>query len=195
MLSKISEFLNKDLNGSSENVLKVGCVPYRNILSNFSEFDIVYNDINMDIPKMDICFVDNTISKDLILDISENTDILISLGSCITFKPDITVPGVSVSDEFLNAIAVALIDDNLEYLKPLIVMSKENDFRTKTILITVNNELCTGCSGCAFICPQEAIEMHNTRPEIEFSMCVHCGCCFVICPKAWILHEEVEAWC
>ena len=94
----------------------------------------------------------------------------------------------------LNNVIQALIADNIEYLKPLLVMTKENDFRRKTILITVKNELCTGCSGCAFICPALAIEMKNTRPNLDLKKCIHCGSCFVICPKSWNLHEEVEAW-
>ena len=193
MLSKIKEFLDKDSN-SIKDCLDVGIVPYNNLIDNFEQLNIVYKDLNEDIPKMDLCFVNNTIPKETIEKINENTDILISLGSCINFKPDLVIPGPMVSDEFLNKVIQALIDDNIEYLKPLLVMTKENDFRRKTILITVKNELCTGCSGCAFICPALAIEMKNTRPNLDLKKCIHCGSCFVICPKSWNLHEEVEAW-
>lgn len=194
MLLKIGEFLNKNSIGTP-NGLDVGIVPFNEVITNFNKLNIVFDDADKPVPKMDICFVDNTIPKDIIENIREKTEILVSLGSCISFKADLILPGISVSDDFLNNVVTAFIEDDLEYLKPLLAMSEENDFRTKTIAVTLDNELCVGCSGCAFICPNEAIEMKNTRPVMDFDSCVHCGCCFVICPKSWNLNEEVEAWC
>lgn len=194
MLLKIREFLNKDSIECGD-ALNVGIVPYNDAITNFKELNVVYRDIGEDIPEMDLCLVDNSIPKDILEKIQEKTDILISLGSCITFSPDLVIPGVNVSDEFLNIVLKALVEDDLEYLKPLLAMTRENDFRTKTIMVIAANELCVGCSGCAFICPQEAIKMERTRPSIDFSLCVHCGCCFATCPKSWNLPEEVEAWC
>ena len=47
-------------------------------------------------------------------------------------------------------------------------------------------ELCTGCSACASICPQECILMKKNNegflyPEVS-KECVNCGLCKTVCP-------------
>lgn len=47
-------------------------------------------------------------------------------------------------------------------------------------------EKCTGCSGCAQICPKSAITMYVNDegflyPQINYSLCVDCGLCHSVC--------------
>lgn len=59
--------------------------------------------------------------------------------------------------------------------------------KTKTILITVSEHLCTGCSTCQFACPHNAIRMIEIPsgfllPQLDESKCTLCGICLKICP-------------
>lgn len=195
MLKNIKEFLNKTNESFSKSVLKAGIISNNNSLADFKDFEVIYDGSTQEIPKMDICFVDCNIDSEKLAQVRPNADIVIAIGSINSIDVDLVIPGREISDEFLKVIAQAFIDDNIDYLKPLLQMTQNNDFRTKTVLLTVTNELCVGCGGCAFICPEEIIQMKNTRPIIDFKNCIHCGSCFLICPKSWNLSEEVEAWC
>lgn len=187
MLSKIKKYLNKEDNSSSKK-LNIGILS-NNKINDFKEVNIVYTSVDDNVPQMDVCFLDHIIPQDILDKIQEKTDLMVSLGFSLNFKADITLPGISFKDEFLNKVIKALVDDNLDYFKPLI-----NIKQGKTISITLDNKLCTGCSGCAFICPIEAIIMENMRPKLDVNKCVTCGSCFMICPKTWDLSEEVKAW-
>ncbi len=43
--------------------------------------------------------------------------------------------------------------------------------------------LCTGCGGCARMCPAKVITMKKGRPRIDRRHCIHCFCCQEFCPQ------------
>ncbi len=64
-----------------------------------------------------------------------------------------------------------------------------------------NWDKCTGCSNCADICPNKAIEMikideltsrpeegmKNERPQIDYGRCCFCGLCVDVCPPGSLI--------
>jgi coenzyme F420-reducing hydrogenase beta subunit len=57
----------------------------------------------------------------------------------------------------------------------------------ETVMASVVKELCTGCSACYSICPQNCIRMNPDNegflyPEIDTEKCIHCNACAEICP-------------
>jgi heterodisulfide reductase subunit A len=44
-------------------------------------------------------------------------------------------------------------------------------------------ELCDGCGACATICPENAIDIREGKPEINEIICSGCGACIPECPK------------
>ena len=68
-------------------------------------------------------------------------------------------------------------------------MKPQNFFELlrKDIRSVENNNMCTGCSACANICPVGAISMQENidgflRPVIDKKKCIHCGLCNSVCP-------------
>lgn len=54
-------------------------------------------------------------------------------------------------------------------------------------MLKCSKEDCTGCGGCAFVCPKQAIKMEKTKdgfiyPKIEKELCIGCGGCNKVCP-------------
>lgn len=54
-------------------------------------------------------------------------------------------------------------------------------------MIDIDKNTCCGCSACAQVCPQKAIEMKTNEegflyPFIDSSKCVSCGLCERVCP-------------
>ena len=41
---------------------------------------------------------------------------------------------------------------------------------------------CIGCGACAEICPVDAVNMADNRPEVDQNWCIGCGVCAVACP-------------
>jgi NAD-dependent dihydropyrimidine dehydrogenase PreA subunit len=41
---------------------------------------------------------------------------------------------------------------------------------------------CVGCTGCAVVCPTQAILVHWPRPLLAGDRCVRCGSCELVCP-------------
>ena len=49
-------------------------------------------------------------------------------------------------------------------------------------LVTSTQGLCVFCGLCEVVCPTDAIEIINNRPEIDNSKCIMCGSCTAACP-------------
>lgn len=48
--------------------------------------------------------------------------------------------------------------------------------------ITVNQETCIGCKKCAGVCPEQAIEMNDSKANVLAETCIGCGECLTVCP-------------
>lgn len=69
-----------------------------------------------------------------------------------------------------------------------------NAIKTRTILTTVSEHLCTACSTCQLVCPRDAIRMMETPagfllPQLNESRCTLCGLCLKICPGKRVQSE------
>ena len=69
---------------------------------------------------------------------------------------------------------------------------------TKSILSTVNDELCLGCGTCVSICPVSAINISVMPsrgiylPELDQEMCIECGKCYQVCPGHGVDFEQIN---
>lgn len=57
----------------------------------------------------------------------------------------------------------------------------------QTILESISDDKCTGCSACMNICPTDALRMTENDegfifPGIDSKKCIHCGLCVSVCP-------------
>jgi NADH-quinone oxidoreductase subunit F len=49
--------------------------------------------------------------------------------------------------------------------------------------ITIDPDICKGCSKCAKICPVKAISGKIKEPyHIDKNKCIKCGACIEVCP-------------
>ncbi len=48
--------------------------------------------------------------------------------------------------------------------------------------VTLNEEMCVGCTNCIKRCPTEAIRVRNGKAVISSERCIDCGECIRICP-------------
>jgi len=49
-------------------------------------------------------------------------------------------------------------------------------------LTAATQGLCVYCGTCEVVCPTDAIEIVNDRPEIDKNRCIMCGSCYAACP-------------
>ncbi len=59
----------------------------------------------------------------------------------------------------------------------------------KSVLVTLEDDLCVGCGICKLICPTNAITMFldknkEFRPDVSSETCVNCGLCLKVCPSS-----------
>ena len=54
------------------------------------------------------------------------------------------------------------------------------------MLVTVNEETCTGCGLCVRICPSRVLELRGGHPHADADTCLACGHCVSVCPTASI---------
>jgi iron only hydrogenase large subunit-like protein len=52
--------------------------------------------------------------------------------------------------------------------------------------LTVNEDLCIGCTHCMSVCPTQAIRVRNGKAKIIANRCVDCGECYKACPVSAI---------
>ena len=58
--------------------------------------------------------------------------------------------------------------------------------------LTVNRELCRGCTHCMKRCPTEAIRITGGKAQVDPERCVDCGQCMDACPHHAILIEQSD---
>jgi iron only hydrogenase large subunit-like protein len=56
--------------------------------------------------------------------------------------------------------------------------------------LTVQNDICTGCTHCMSVCPTQAIRVRNGKAKILANKCVDCGECYKACPVSAIMVEQ-----
>lgn len=56
--------------------------------------------------------------------------------------------------------------------------------------LTVNNDVCIGCTHCMAVCPTQAIRVRNGKANIIANRCVDCGECYKACPVSAIIVEQ-----
>jgi len=54
----------------------------------------------------------------------------------------------------------------------------------------VDSSRCTGCAGCAAVCPEMAIVVDENDRAAIGPGCVSCGACFRFCPITAIIREQ-----
>ncbi|HPU37235.1 MAG TPA: coenzyme F420 hydrogenase subunit gamma [Methanothermobacter sp.] len=106
---------------------------------------------------------------------------------------DLALPGCPPSPEIIAKAVVALLNDDMDYLKPMLDLAGYNeacgcDLQTKI----VNQGLCIGCGTCAMACQTRALEMINGRPQLNNDRCIKCGICYIQCPRSWWPEEQIR---
>ena len=56
--------------------------------------------------------------------------------------------------------------------------------------LTVQNDLCIGCTHCMTVCPTQAIRVRKGKALIIGNRCVDCGECYKACPVSAITIEQ-----
>ena len=56
--------------------------------------------------------------------------------------------------------------------------------------LSVQNDLCIGCTHCMTACPTQAIRVRNGKAKIIANRCVDCGECYKVCPAGAIDVEQ-----
>ena len=64
----------------------------------------------------------------------------------------------------------------------------------KKAQISVDEEECTGCKTCTYVCPKAVFEIRGNKSKVvDESACLFCGACFVQCPVGAIAHSMSES--
>ena len=56
--------------------------------------------------------------------------------------------------------------------------------------LTLDDELCIGCSHCMRTCPTEAIRIVKGKAILNPDRCIDCGNCFKVCPTKAIFIKQ-----
>ncbi len=54
---------------------------------------------------------------------------------------------------------------------------------TNKFLVTIKHDGCIKCSGCASVCPVDALELVGGKIEFYPEKCIGAGACVRICPS------------
>ena len=57
-------------------------------------------------------------------------------------------------------------------------------------VVTVNRDLCTGCSVCVETCPAQVLCLSEGKAESTGDECLGCQSCVSVCPKEAIKIDE-----
>ena len=69
-------------------------------------------------------------------------------------------------------------------------MQDKNQNRDFHHALTVDNDLCIGCTHCMTVCPTQAIRVRKGKAIIIANRCVDCGECYKACPVSAIAVEQ-----
>ena len=60
--------------------------------------------------------------------------------------------------------------------------------------VTLQSDLCMGCTHCIKRCPTEAIRVRNGKAVIKEERCIDCGECIRICPNhaKRAIHDKLD---
>ena len=111
--------------------------------------------------------------------IENETDILRGFEWLVENKTEIKTCYDRVIDAYKSSVKIS-VDKVLEVLKTGVQQQAD-------VLKLSDKKACCGCSACAGICPQKAINMFKDHegflyPEIDQERCIHCGKCVQVCP-------------
>ena len=53
----------------------------------------------------------------------------------------------------------------------------------KSVCISVNEEICSGCGLCISVCPFSAIDLEDGKAKLNEALCKGCGSCVAVCPS------------
>ena len=100
-------------------------------------------------------------------------------------KCDLAIPGCPPSPELIVNVITAVLNGNMEYLRPFAkyAESKRGACGCDLIINVINKSLCMGCGVCAASCPTRAIKMIEGRPLVSSELCIKCGVCSFQCPR------------
>jgi Pyruvate/2-oxoacid:ferredoxin oxidoreductase delta subunit len=86
------------------------------------------------------------------------------------------------------SVACLLVESNtiLLYCGMVCPGNKTEDF---TAMFVINQQNCTRCGGCASVCPELAIIIHDHTSGIS-EKCSDCGICALFCPVSAIVPLE-----
>lgn len=106
---------------------------------------------------------------------------------------DCAIPGCPCSPEIIAKTVVALINEDMDYLAPMLMLADKTegcgcDLQNEVI----NVGLCTACGTCAMACQTRAITMNAGRPEVNKDRCIKCGICSAQCPRTWFPEEQIK---
>jgi Pyruvate/2-oxoacid:ferredoxin oxidoreductase delta subunit len=51
------------------------------------------------------------------------------------------------------------------------------------LFVRVDRAACDACGACAVVCPDQAIEMKASGPEVDHDQCAACGACCSVCAR------------
>jgi 4Fe-4S ferredoxin len=110
----------------------------------------------------------------------------------------------SENGEILEITNVQIDESLCFYCKRCQLFCPQNKIEVKKPFhgtIELNADLCTkGCMACIDVCPTQAIQMEDGKPNISLEFCVFCFVCQKICPeevikanREWIFHADIKA--
>lgn len=59
-------------------------------------------------------------------------------------------------------------------------------------MISINQDLCVGCGGCARVCPTAVIKMKEKKAKPVHKLCMNCGHCQGLCPTNAIIFKDFQ---